>query len=74
VDAGYGWGHQQRPDPNGCHLMFYDNTAVTTNVVVCGNIFCNATETLLRLDGRDWTTALEMERNCWFQPRGQGLL
>ena len=54
--------------------MFYDNTAVTTNVVVRGNIFCNATETLLRLDGRDWTTALEMERNCWFQPRGQVLL
>ena len=28
VDAGYGWGHRQRPDPNGRHLMFYDNSAV----------------------------------------------
>ncbi|NMA46589.1 MAG: hypothetical protein GX945_08510, partial [Lentisphaerae bacterium] len=23
VDAGHGWAHAQRPDPNGAHLMFY---------------------------------------------------
>lgn len=44
VDAGQGWGHAQRPDPNGRHLMFYDNAAVTTNVVIRYNIFCNATD------------------------------
>lgn len=70
VDAGLGWGHGQRPDPNGRHLMFYDNSAVTTNVVVRGNIFCHATDSLLRLHGRDWTAALAMDGNCWFQPRG----
>ena len=70
VDAGLGWGHDQRPDPNGRHLMFYSNTAATTNVVIRGNIFCNATDSLLRLQGRDWTEALMMDGNCWFQPRG----
>lgn len=70
VDAGYGWGHRQRPDPNGRHLMFYDNTAQTTNVVVRYNILCNATDSLLRLHGRDWTAALAMDYNCWFQTRG----
>jgi len=74
VDAGLGWGHGQRPDPNGRHLMFYDNVAATTNVVIRNNIFCNATDSLLRLQGRDWTAALVMDRNCWFQPRGSALL
>jgi len=70
VDAGCGWGHNQRPDPNGRHLMFYDNTAATTHMVVRGNVFFNATDSLMRLHGRDWTDALTMEHNCWFQPCG----
>ena len=74
VDAGHGWGYRQRPDPNGRHLMFYDNSAITTNVVVRYNIFCNAVDSLLRLHGRDWTAALVMDNNCWFQPRGPLLL
>jgi hypothetical protein len=74
VDAGHGWGHHQRPDPNGRHLMFYDNPAVTTNLVIRYNIFCNATDSLLRLHGRDWTAALMMDYNCWFQPHGSWLL
>ena len=74
VDAGHGWGHRQRPDPNGRHLMFYDNTAATTNVVIRYNLFCNATDSLLRLHGRDWTAALTMDHNCWFQASGSWLL
>ncbi len=74
VDAGAGWGHEQRPDPNGRHLMFYDNAAATTNVVIRHNIFCGATDSLLRLSGRDWTAALAMDHNCWYQPRGPVLL
>ena len=74
ADAGYGWGHRQRPDPNGRHLMFYDNGAVTTNVVIRYNVFCHAADSLLRLHGRDWTVALTMDYNCWFQSRGAVLL
>lgn len=74
VDAGLGWGHSQRPDPNGRHLMFYDNSAATTNVVIRSNLFCHATEGLLRLHGRDWTAALTMDGNGWYQPRGAALL
>ena len=50
--AGYGWGHAQRPDPNGRHLMFYENTAKTTNFVVKDNVFAHATESILRIDSR----------------------
>ncbi len=73
VAAGAGWGHGQRPDPNGRHLMFYDNTARTADVSVRGNIFAESVDSLLRLHGRDWTAALKMDGNCWFQPRGEGL-
>ena len=74
VDAGHGWGHNQRPDPNGRHLMFYDNSSVTESVSIRRNIFCNATDSLLRLHGRDWTAALTMDFNCWYQPSGTMLL
>jgi len=70
VDAGHGWGHGQRPDPNGRHVMFYSNTAATEDFVVRYNIFSNATESCLRLHGPDWTAALTMDANCWFQPEG----
>jgi hypothetical protein len=50
--------------------MFYDNTAVTTGVVVQFNIFSRATDSLLWLHGRDWTAALTMDNNCWHQPQG----
>ncbi|MEI7729827.1 MAG: right-handed parallel beta-helix repeat-containing protein [Verrucomicrobiota bacterium] len=70
VAAGRGWGYGQRPDPNGRHLMFYSNTAVTTNVVIRYNIFCEAADSCLRLHGRDWTAALTMDYNCWFRSSG----
>ncbi len=69
VNAGFGWGHTQRPDPNGRHLMFYDNSAQTSDFYVRHNIFSNATDSGMRM-GNDWTAGLVMNRNCWFQPRG----
>lgn len=54
--------------------MFYDNTAVTENVNIRGNIFAHATDSLVRLHGRDWTAALKMNSNCWFQAEGPWLL
>lgn len=74
VDAGYGWGHGQRPDRNGRHVMFYDNTAATSDFVVRYNIFCNATDSCLRLHGRDWTASLTLDANCWYQRDGAFLL
>ena len=62
VDAGYGWAHAQRPDPNGAHLMYYANRADTANFVVRDNIFCRATEWTCR-SGRDWRSGLLHDRN-----------
>jgi len=67
--AGHGWGHAQRPDRNGRHLMFYSNSAKTSEFHVRDNIFANATDSCLRIEN-DWMAGLEMDRNCWFQPSG----
>lgn len=69
VNAGFGWGHNQRPDPNGRHLMFYQNTAKTSEFYVRRNIFYEATESCLRL-GNDWSSGLDMDYNCWYQSQG----
>lgn len=69
LDAGYGWGHAQRPNPNGRHLMFYHNAAETSDVVVRDNIFYRATDSGVRF-WNDWTASLTMDRNCWYQPEG----
>jgi hypothetical protein len=66
VDAGMGWAHGQRPDPNGGHLMFYHNAARTASFVVRDNILCNSTEVCLRLDN-DWREALSLDHNLWYQ-------
>lgn len=73
VNAGGGWGHGQRPDRNGRHLMFYVNSARTTDFHVVGNIFCNATDSGLRVEN-DWTAGLTQDYNCWWQPRGTLML
>ncbi len=69
VNAGLGWGHAQRPDPNGRHLMFWSNSARTSEFSVRENIFCNATDSCLRIDN-DWTDGLSLDRNCWSQTTG----
>ena len=71
VNAGGGWGHSQRPDPNGRHLMFYDNSSKTEGVVITRNIFAQATDSCARLHGRDWTDNLNMDFNCWFESKGR---
>ena len=53
--------------------MFFHNSARTTNVVVRRNIFARSANSLLRLHGRDWTAALTMDENVWFQPAGEGV-
>ena len=52
-DAGRGWGHRQRWNPNAAHLMFYDTTAATTGFVVAGNVFSRSEDVLFRLFN-DW--------------------
>lgn len=65
-DAGFGWGHVQRPDKNGRHVMIYNNEAKTTNLIIRKNIFENATESLVRIDS-DFRPGLIMDHNLYWQ-------
>ncbi len=72
INAGGGWGHSQRSDPNGRHLCFYTSPAVAENIVVRNNIFYQSTNWCL--DALVWPKAavsnLKMTGNCWYQPQG----
>ena len=76
VDAGGGWGHGQRPDPNGTHLTFFRNDAATTNFVVRNNIFCQPVDFGIRMFN-DWRAksgchdGLEIENNLYYVPSGK---
>ena len=63
-DAGKGWGHSQRWNPNAAHLMFYDTTAQTAGFVVRGNLFSRSENTLFRLFN-DWRKSMTVADNRW---------
>ena len=77
VDAGYCWSHNQRPNPNGAHLMLYDNPAATTNFVVRNNVFVRTTEHSAAM-WNDWRAkdpvvkdGLVMENNLYYIPENK---
>ena len=68
-DAGKGWGHRQRWNPNAAHLMFYDTTAETARFLVRGNRFERSENCGMRLFNA-WYASLTMEGNIWEIPSG----
>lgn len=69
VDAGVVWSHEQRPDRNGSHIMFYANTADTSGVEVKYNIFCGATDWGSRYSS-GWKVLPETDYNLWYSTTG----
>ena len=63
-DAGRGWGHKQRWNPNAAHLMLYDTTAETAGFEVRGNEFGKSRNTVIRLFTA-WYPQLNMHDNTW---------
>ena len=66
-DAGYGWGHTQRWNPNAGHLMFYDTTAETDGFIIRGNRFERTKDCGIRLFNA-WYPRWTMENNTWRIP------
>jgi len=67
VDAGYCWSHDQRPNPNGAHLMFYSNPAATTNFVIRNNLFVRSSDRCTRM-WREWHANPTMQNNLYWSP------
>jgi len=72
VNAGYGWGHTQRPDPSGRHLCFYTSPAVAEGIYIRNNIFFEAKANAFYAPTWDQAgvDALVMDNNCWLQSAG----
>jgi len=66
-DAGYGWGHKRRWNPNAAHLMFYDTTAETDGFIVAGNSFKRSKDCGMRLFNA-WYDSFTMKDNEWYIP------
>ena len=66
-EAGKGWGHRQRWNPNAAHLMFYDTTAETEGFIIRGNRFERSANCGMRLFNA-WYGSMTMEDNEWYIP------
>lgn len=69
IGAGRGWAHEQRPDPNGSHLMFYSNTAETSGIQIRDNIFYDHTDWGSRYTG-GWDVLPGLDQNVWYSEHG----
>ena len=73
VDAGQVWAHWQRPNKHSCHLLAYQVTAPTRNIIVRDNVFCNAIEALI-LHHADLRKVMDCDHNLWWQDKPDGML
>ena len=63
LNAGGGWAHAQRPNPNGSHVLNYPHVSKSvSDIVIRDNVFSNATEWTYRF-GYDWRSALKIYGN-----------
>lgn len=68
VNAGYGWGNNQRPDRGGAHILTFDNEADTKSIHINNNIFYQAKYSALGMSGYDWAEkSMTLDYNCWYQ-------
>ncbi len=70
LNAGGGWGHSQRPDPRGGHLVFYGMSATITNCLARHNIFSEATEGCVGWAVASQSGYVVLDYNCYNQSSG----
>ncbi|MFX0103128.1 MAG: hypothetical protein ACFFCS_26420, partial [Candidatus Hodarchaeota archaeon] len=71
LKAGFGWAHDQRPDPSGRSLCFYQNLATIQNFNIQGNIFIESTLSCFWLSST-WGDLgeLDVNFNSYYQATG----
>jgi hypothetical protein len=69
--AGGGWGHSQRPDPWGLHVLNFANITDTGQIRIINNIFYESTENCIYISSAyDGLENLNLDHNCWYQASG----
>jgi hypothetical protein len=71
MNAGFGWSHAQRPDPNGTHLSFWGyRNEQTKNVFIRNNIFYESSNYGSRYDNLSTLSKVIVDYNCWYESSG----
>ena len=70
LNAGFGWGHAQRPDPNGTHLMFWGFHSQSKDVYVRNNVFCESADYSAHYYDHSDLTKVVVDYNCWYESSG----
>ncbi len=71
VNAGNGWGHSQRPDPWGSHVINWANVTYTGEIQIINNIFYESTDNCMYIHSiYGGLENLNLDYNCWFQISG----
>ncbi|MBN2772776.1 MAG: T9SS type A sorting domain-containing protein [Prolixibacteraceae bacterium] len=68
--AGGGWSHSQRSDPNGTHLMFFENDADCSDFYIRNNIFYQASDWGVRWARLSNLKDAVIDYNCWYSETG----
>ena len=75
VDAGLGWGHNQRKGPTGRHIRIAGTPPQTSNFVIRNNIFYNALDVLnYTRDIEGLEGSFKFDYNDWYQVTGNNLV
>ena len=70
LNAGFGWGHAQRPDPNGTHLIFWGFVSKSKNIYIRNNIFCESADYGARYYHASELRKVTVDYNCWYESSG----
>lgn len=70
LNAGFGWGHAQRPDPNGTHFMIWGFLAKSDHVHIRNNIFSQSSDYGARYYDDSELAKVIVDYNCWYESSG----
>lgn len=71
IGAGFGWSHNQRPDPKGFHLTFGASEASTNNIYAHNNVFYEAAFSALFFDTSEMDYEYyDLDDNHYYQASG----
>lgn len=70
LNAGFGWGHAQRPDVNGTHIMIWGFSAKSDNVYIRNNIFWQSSDYGAHYYNASELTKVIVDYNCWYESTG----
>ena len=66
IDSGFGWGHEQRPNPIGSHILAYSMASKDFDIHYRKNLFNNAADAIIWYSNSRLAEA-HLENNTYIQ-------